>query len=221
MQVWSLVRELRSHMPCSQKNNNNKNKSKLRDEECAQCITLPPPPHHSIGGWNWIPRAKGRWHSWWLCVLFLLQNVTSSTVSWMLHQYVHQFVPKLVSKWMQDTRAEVERPRADLNTLDLVVLGVGRTLGAGMYILAGAVARVRAGPTTVISFLAASLYVCCLGSLLCRVWGQVPGSDYEYLYSYINHGTTLCLHHWLEPHTVLSHQWDDGVGKGVGLKNRF
>ena len=75
----------------------------------------------------------------------------------MLHQYVHQFGQKLVSRRMQDTRAEVERPRADLNAFDLVVLGVGRTLGAGMYILVGAMARVRAGPTTVISFLAASL----------------------------------------------------------------
>ena len=44
-----------------------------------------------------------------------------------------------------------------LNTFDLTLLGVGSTLGVGIYVLAGSVALDTAGPAVCLSFMVAAI----------------------------------------------------------------
>ncbi|XP_027351130.1 cationic amino acid transporter 2, vacuolar-like [Abrus precatorius] len=89
---------------------------------------------------------------------------------------------KQVDSACRNTEALLAR---ELTVPHLIAVGVGSTIGAGVYVLVGTVAREHAGPALAISFLIAGLAAALSAFCYAELASRCPSAGSAYHYSYI------------------------------------
>src|SRR6201998_4385550 len=123
------------------------------------------------------------------------------------------FAVKPLSSLKHEAREEGEHTlRRSLGPVNLITLGVGAVIGAGIFVLTGQAAALHAGPSVALSFVLAGLTCAFAGLCYAEFASTIPiaGSAYTYGYATLGElvawiiGWDLCLEYAFGAATVAS-----------------
>ena len=75
-----------------------------------------------------------------------------------------------------------------LNAFQLIMLGIGAIVGAGIFVLTGTAASTSAGPAVVLSFIIGSIACACAALCYAELSSAIPLSGGAYSYAYVTFG---------------------------------
>ena len=89
---------------------------------------------------------------------------------------------------LEEQRQESATFDRHLTLIDLLSIGVGGTIGSGVFVLTGFIAHHYAGPATTLSFAISGLAALCSGLCYAELAGRIPAAGSTYIYAYISLG---------------------------------
>ncbi|KAL1914426.1 uncharacterized protein VTP21DRAFT_8878 [Calcarisporiella thermophila] len=97
----------------------------------------------------------------------------------------HLFTRKTIDRMSGEDGGEENLLKRELSALDLTMVGIGAIIGTGLFVMAGLVAKTRAGPSVTVSFIiagiASAFSALSYSEIACMI--PVSGSAYTYAYS--------------------------------------
>ncbi|MEJ7716814.1 MAG: amino acid permease [Thermoleophilaceae bacterium] len=100
---------------------------------------------------------------------------------------------KTVDEALATTEEEGAGLRRDLGRLDVVVIGVGVIIGAGIFVLTGQAAAENAGPAITLSFVVAGIVSGLAALCYAELAAMVPVAGSAYTFSYVTLGEILAF----------------------------
>jgi len=89
---------------------------------------------------------------------------------------------------MNEAHSDSSGLKRALNATNLVFLGIGAIIGAGIFVLVGEVSANYAGPAVILSFIVAAVACACAGLCYAELTSMIPISGSAYTYAYATLG---------------------------------
>lgn len=87
-----------------------------------------------------------------------------------------------------EAQSKTHQLHRTLGTFDLIMVGIGAVIGAGLFTITGIAAAANAGPAIVISFMLGAIGCAFAGMCYCELASMIPSSGSAYTYTYASMG---------------------------------